>query len=185
MPIGTLRQNLSPSQPPGVRRKFKKRVLEPKVSAFYGRVRNGPAFFLSFWCLISALEIANLRAEKCLISLRNLLLFWIDSDWNIRQQSRILSTRFSCYYKPYFLLTLKRINGSSDWSAPGSVQGINFKFEKFPIPKTISLTLESFDFIVGAFQRTGWDLVIVVSKDTFPLEFGNSLERTCMSIFFN
>jgi hypothetical protein len=48
---------------------------------------------------------------------------------------------------------------------------INFESEKFHISKAICLTLKSFNFIVGPFQRTCRDIVIVVRKDTLPMVF--------------
>jgi len=41
----------------------------------------------------------------------------------------------------------------------------NFEFEKFLIAESVGLSFHGFDFVVGPFERTGGDWIVVPSED--------------------
>jgi hypothetical protein len=46
------------------------------------------------------------------------------------------------------------------------MQSIDFEDEECPVPKSVCLTLQCFDFVVGSFQWPGRDRMVIVSEDS-------------------
>ena len=68
---------------------------------------------------------------------------------------------------------------STDQFVPGGVKGIDTEHEKGLVSESVCLSLERLDLIVGSFQRSGGDPMIVVSEDALFVSgqgFGNIFE---------
>jgi len=68
---------------------------------------------------------------------------------------------------------------STDQFVPGGMKGIDSEHEEGLVSKSVCLSLERFDLVVGSFQGSGGNPMIVVSEDALFVGaqgFGNILE---------